>query len=773
MNFLPSLFGRRPAAGQQQLSTESKVVLADYYSSILNESTRLHEPARNWPIEAAVREGYDRVIWCYKAVATIGENTAREDVPFEVVSGPEDSPEVQLDHPVAKLLNGQANPLETGEVFLERLSAQLLLSKKGAFIEMGLSNSGTPVRLDLLPPSRTRIVPGFNELIDHFEVTRLDGTKYFLPPERVRWIRKPHPIDPFSGTTPLEAAGLSLELDYFARLYNVSFMRNDGRPGGIVGITGPEAGGGGLNEGDMQELENRFGGRGPTEAGRISVVEGGITYADLAAKPRDSQYQGVSANAKTEILAAFGVPESVLGNSSERTYANAEAEKYHFWVTTMLPHLSRIASAFLVDVDDGHKCRFNVNKIDVLELPARERRKEARDEVAAGLRSIKSYVDMAGRSDEVEDLPHTRALWVPMGKTPLPAQESDAAELGAAPAGPAPGAAPAAAPGAPDPMAPPAPADVPPAGLGGDTAGGPGTPGPKPGGRDLFSGVTAPNVPAPRRPQPATKGWAAHLQVVPQDTGAVSEAMLYGGLSSLVPRWSAKTAERLRSPRTRKGTRHYAGTGGTKVLDAAYCADADSWGTEAEEVARPLVTSAGLTAAAEWLTAATGKTAVADDLPAAVEQAVRSSTAAALPALITGAAWQARRSARLISDADAGGASIDQIAEAVTGRDTELQAWVSVAAGQAAAAATQAGHAAAAAWYAGAGNTVSRTWVTAEDCTRDHAGLDGQIRGTKALFSTGGAQLRYPHDPLGPPGQVLNCRCQLTYTIPDRAVNAS
>lgn len=718
MRFLPTLFNKaavspmpisRPGSSEMQV----KLLLADYYTTLANAGVGLGDQARPWPIERAVTEGYDRVVWAFKAVSAIGENTSRDDVPFEVVEGAKHQERTVDDHPVARLLNGNANPVETGEVFLDRLSAQILLSKRGAFVEVTKSNSGTPIRLDLLPPTRVRIVPDLSGAIDRYEVTTFNGVRRTCEPDQIRWIRKPHPIDPYSGVTPLESAGLSVELDYFARLYNVSFMRNDGRPGGIVGITGPDHGAG-LNDEDMEKLEARFG-RGPMEAGKVSVVEGDVSYADLAAKPRDSQYQGVSRNAKTEILAAFGVPESVLGNSSERTYANAEAEAFNFWRITMIPHLGRIAAAFLPDVEDGQRPRFNLDAIDVLELPAREARREAREEVAMGLRSIKSYAELAGYGDQVEDLPHMRAHWIASGKTPLPAREADAAALGAG--APADTGAPSDT-GAPaDPNAPPvanaAPPDVnaPPP----DQAAAPPPPAPPPAGLPPLTGTGAgpaatprtdqagppPDSQAPRRTQrkssPAEPGEVTPL--FPADTAPYAEAAIYGALEALVPRWTERAGARLKSPKTRKGTRHFVAEFerdtrvGTKALDAAYAADETSWSADAETAARQLIGQAGVTAATAWWAAAAGTEQV--DLPAEVKEAAMDAALAAVPPLITGAAWQARHAARAIAAVDASGGSVEDAVRQLARRGSDIRIWARQAAADAAGTATDAGHRAA------------------------------------------------------------------------------
>lgn len=57
---------------------------------------------------------------------------------------------------------------------------------------------------------------------------------------------------------------------------------------------------------------------------------------------------------------------------------------------------------------------------------------------------------------------------------------------------------------------------------------------------------------------------------------------------------------------------------------------------------------------------------------------------------------------------------------------------------------------------------VSFVWRTAQDLrVRDsHRSMEGQVSSFEGTFTTGsGAKLRYPGDPKGPPGEIINCRC--------------
>lgn len=61
--------------------------------------------------------------------------------------------------------------------------------------------------------------------------------------------------------------------------------------------------------------------------------------------------------------------------------------------------------------------------------------------------------------------------------------------------------------------------------------------------------------------------------------------------------------------------------------------------------------------------------------------------------------------------------------------------------------------------------TGTKTWLATEDSrTREtHRRADGQRVRIAESFDVGGSPLRFPGDPLGEPGETVNCRCSVTY----------
>jgi HK97 family phage portal protein len=792
MRMFPVLRGEVASLAPAESKAALPIAFAQYYADLATYN--VHRRAANWPIERAVTEGFERVIWVFKAVNTIASDSAR--LPFRL----KDGDQIVDDHPLYRVLNKKANPLESGQVFRKRLSAQVLLSKKGAFVEITKSNGGTIKRLDLLPPDRTEIVPGTGaDLIDHFRLTRRDGSYKPIDPERVRWFRDPHPLDPYSGVTPLEAMGMSVELDHFARLYNVSFLQNDGRPGGVLAVRKTDGQGGDIDETQMNRIEDRFG-KGPIEAGKLSVIAGDLSYVDLAARPRDMQYGALSRNSKIEILSGFGVAESVLGYAAERTFDNAEQELYNYWTRTMPAHNEILLTGFDEDSEDDLTGYLDTSGIEVLERAERQRRDEARTEVEKGLRSPWSYMQLAGYADEFDENPYLRAIYMPQGKTPVPGKEEDAEALGlaapaeeAAPAVAAPAAAPALPAGAPavddgidrealaaagasaadiestrDPVTDRVPTGAAAAAL--TTAGKSARPA-----LHAIEGGQAPKARASYRLSASGKGFSDVVESAPDPaTADALEDALSAALAALAERWIGRTVARIESPKSRKGTRHWTPEFetdtrvGTKALDAPRAVDEQAWQEDAEAAAHPLIEMAAVSAAIALLTDLRFTPPAGRTLDAIAREVVAPTVRSLVSFVGRSALKQAALLTRRINEADQQGEPLDSIIDTVRDYARRIRTgWAAGVAVQTATATINGAREVAAEHIEvqEPDREIDREWVTRRDdkVRETHHEADGQRQGLDDPFVVGESLLRYPGDELAPIHETANCRCRLRH----------
>lgn len=355
---------------------------------------------QEWDADRAVNEALDRVTWVFRCVDAIASNAARQEI--IVRSGNPWDGEIVDSGELYKVFNSKANNGESAIAFRYRLSAQLLLSRKGVFVQIVRSNRGDVLALYLLPPEKMEPIKDAENLVSGWKLStteNINGTvrtrEETFDADEIVWLRRPHPFDPYGALTPLQAAGLAIETDWLAKMYNRNFLLNDGRPGGMVIIKGD------MMEEDKEELRARFSG-GVSRAGRISVIasENGADFVDTAVNPRDAQYQESRQSTKDEILLAFGVPESVMANASGRTFDNAEVERLVFWQETMLPHLDLITRPLdELDAVEDNFLAVNLSRVDVLQRMEMKRREFLLREYDAGATDVNEYLSATGREE--------------------------------------------------------------------------------------------------------------------------------------------------------------------------------------------------------------------------------------------------------------------------------------------------------------------------------------------------------------------------------------
>jgi len=387
----------------------------------------------SWDIERAYREGMQKVTWVARCIDAIAGNQARLPIILRKDNSPDGeilSKRASQNSELMEILNTKSNIGENAFIFRYRLSAQILLGTRGAFVEKVRGRDGGIVGLNLLPAQSTAPIPDAKKFVSGYEVTMPYGQKVILKKEDVTWIRRPHPLDPYLSLTPLESAGVAIEIENLAKLYNRNYLLNDGRPGGLLVLRGE------IDDDDKEELRSRFRGN-LSRVGYTSVIssDDGVDYVDTSANPRDAAYIQMRQLTKEEILASFGVPESVIGNASGRTFSNASEEIRVFWMETMLPHLE-ILSRGLDELDDKNYVDFDTSEVPILMLYKQERHRYLMDEFQNGLISNNEYRILSGRKETESDLADSLLLnpnLIPIANTKKKMEDKASATVPGAP----------------------------------------------------------------------------------------------------------------------------------------------------------------------------------------------------------------------------------------------------------------------------------------------------------------------------------------------------
>lgn len=416
--FLPTL---TKALRKSKNKPMSSAMAKRFMGAGLNTATPGTPYQSNWSTERGITMGMMRSIWAYKAIDSIAKSGCM--LPVDIRRGGYDSEDVVDPRTGPRLwnrLNTKASDFEFAIAFKYRLLSQLMLSEAGVFVEYEQDRNGEIQQMFLLNPDTTSPIPDEKTFVSGYQV-QSNGQTTVIDKDRVLWIRIPHPTDPYKSFTPLAAAGLSIDLDFYSRLYNRNFMANDGRPGGLVSVKG------GMAEDDVELLRRRFNEKG--EQGVITVIEAeDVDFQDFSTSPRDAAYGDLRKSVSEEILIAFGVPRSVAGDASGRTYDNADAEENVFWRITMLPLLRfldmNFGSLTPGGDDDDLWVAHNVMNVQALQRPIRENENRLMEQWREGVLDLDEVRDGLGR--DPFGVPGSRTIYVAGGKVGITRNDEDA-----------------------------------------------------------------------------------------------------------------------------------------------------------------------------------------------------------------------------------------------------------------------------------------------------------------------------------------------------------
>lgn len=157
------------------------------------------------------------------------------------------------------------------------------------------------------------------------------------PASRIIHIKYPNPASPLMGRGTLEPIAEWVDVDNYATEFNRRFFQNSATFGGALETeaTSEEA-----QAAVRMSLENNY--RGLQNAHKLMVLPKGVKLVNRDVTPRDMQMQQADATFRDKILAAFGVPKSVVGIVEDVNRANAESSNYVFSAFTVKPKMDRL-----------------------------------------------------------------------------------------------------------------------------------------------------------------------------------------------------------------------------------------------------------------------------------------------------------------------------------------------------------------------------------------------------------------------------------------------
>lgn len=289
--------------------------------------------------------------WVYVCVDKIADSVSAIQLKLMKYNKSGDDTEV-VDHPALKLVE-QPNEQMTGRDFRYVTMSHLELTGNAYWLKDKPNN---PTSLFPLNPRQItpKLAPDGMSIVSYkYRAGTVAGIvkEQDIDPSLIIHLKYPNPKNPLIGRGTLEPIAEWVDVDNYATEFNRRFFLNSATFGGAIET---QANTKEALEQVRLSFENTH--KGLQNAHKFLFLPKGSTLNDAAMSPRDMQMQNADSTFRDKILAAFGVPKSVVGIVEDVNRANAESSNYVFSVFTVKPKTDRLVTylnEFYLEVFSG------------------------------------------------------------------------------------------------------------------------------------------------------------------------------------------------------------------------------------------------------------------------------------------------------------------------------------------------------------------------------------------------------------------------------------
>lgn len=280
----------------------------------------------------------------YAAVRILSETIA--SLPLNLYRyTPEGGRVKAVDHPLYFIAHNEANSEMSSFIFRETAMSHLLLWGN-SYSQIIRNGRGEVLGLYPLMPDRMKVDRDERGRLYYEYQLMQDDAKTFkgkdmtvrLNPEDVLHIPGLG-FDGLVGYSPIGMARNTIGLSLATEEYASKLFANGATPSGVLShpntLEHPE---------NLRDSWQRaFGGS--NNAGRVAVLEEGVTYTPITMKPEEAQFLETRKFMVTEIARFFRIPPHMLADLDRATFSNIENQSIEFVKYTLEPWVSRIESA--------------------------------------------------------------------------------------------------------------------------------------------------------------------------------------------------------------------------------------------------------------------------------------------------------------------------------------------------------------------------------------------------------------------------------------------
>lgn len=197
-----------------------------------------------------------------------------------------------------------------------------------------------PVEIWPVRPDRMDPIPHPTKYLSGYIYTSPDGEQVPLKLDEVIFIRRPNPLDPYRGLSPIASLMVDLDAASAAAEWNRNFFRNSAEPGGVIEVdkvlTDPEF--------ERMVLRWNESHKGVGRAHRVAVLEHG-KWIDRKYTNRDMEFSTLRGISREMVREAYRLHGHMLGLSEDVNLANSLAADVTFTRRLIKPRLGRWSGA--------------------------------------------------------------------------------------------------------------------------------------------------------------------------------------------------------------------------------------------------------------------------------------------------------------------------------------------------------------------------------------------------------------------------------------------
>lgn len=251
-----------------------------------------------------------------------------------------DEDRVEVTSHAALDLWNRPNAFMPRQEFVESSTQHYDLTGESWWVIARHAASTLPLELWPVRPDRMTPVPSPETFLAGYIYTSPDGEQVPLGLDQVIQLRRPNPLDPYRGLSPVLSILPDLDTSRYAAEWSRAFFMNSAQPGGILQFDQR------LSDQQFDELRDRWAEqhKGVANAHRVAILEQG-KWVDRTVSQRDMQFVELRGATADRVREAYGISKTAIGDFEDINRASALAAKAWFAEQQTIPRLERIKAA--------------------------------------------------------------------------------------------------------------------------------------------------------------------------------------------------------------------------------------------------------------------------------------------------------------------------------------------------------------------------------------------------------------------------------------------